>query len=64
MKIIEGPKYLKTTLNIFHYDIIQERKSKVFTDLQYVFDLNLPVHVNDEPINVVYSLYAIGENDA
>ena len=48
----------------FHYDIIQERKSKVFTDLQYVFDLNLPVHVNDEPINVVYSLYAIGENDA
>ena len=59
-KIFEGPKYLTTTLMRFHYDRTQNRKSKVFTDIQYALDLNLPVHVNDEPMDQLYSLYAIG----
>jgi ubiquitin carboxyl-terminal hydrolase 35/38 len=59
MKIFEGPKYLTTTLMRFHYDRTQNRKSKVFTDIQYALDLNLPVHVNDEPMDQLYSLYAI-----
>ena len=61
MKIFEGPKYLTTTLMRFHYDRTQNRKSKVFTDIQYMLDLTLPVYVNDEPMDQLYSLYAIGK---
>ena len=46
---------------IFEYDQTQNRKSKVFTDIQYALDLNLPVHVNDESVDQLYSLYAIGK---
>ena len=59
-KIFEGPEYLTTTLMRFHYDRTQERKSKVLTHIQYSLDLNLPVHVNDESMDQLYSLYAIG----
>ena len=43
MKILEGPEYLMTTLMRFHYDRKQNRKSKVFTDINYELELTLPV---------------------
>lgn len=60
MKIIQGPDYLMTTLMRFHYDRAQNRKSKVFTDIHYELEVNLPIYseanlVKDE----LYSLYAI-----
>ena len=61
MKIIEGPKYLTATLKRFHYDRTQSRQSKLLTDIQYTLDLNLPIYINDEPMDQLYSLYAIGK---
>lgn len=43
MKILEGPEYLMTTLMRFHYDRTQNRKSKIFTDIDYELDLKLPI---------------------
>ena len=43
MKILEGPEYLMTTLMRFHYDRKQNRKTKVFTDINYELELSLPV---------------------
>ena len=62
MKIFEAPKFLTTTLMRFHYDRTQNRKTKVFTDIQYELDLRLPVFPNVDENNSVdqlYSLYAI-----
>ena len=60
MKIFEAPNFLTTTLMRFHYDRTQNRKTKVFTDIQYELDLKLPVYIEDEsPIEQMYSLYAI-----
>ena len=42
-KILQGPNYLMTTLMRFHYDRKFNRKSKVFTNIQYELDLTLPI---------------------
>jgi ubiquitin carboxyl-terminal hydrolase 35/38 len=44
MKIIEGPEYLMTTLMRFQYDRVQNRKTKVFTDIKYELNLTLPTY--------------------
>ena len=60
MKILEGPDYLMTTLMRFHYDRQQNRKSKVFTEINYELELNLPVYQNEDEVNnELYTLYAI-----
>ena len=60
MKILEGPEYLMTTLMRFHYDRTQNRKSKVFTEINYELELNLPVYTLPDQVNPeLYSLYAI-----
>ena len=48
MKILEGPEYLMTTLMRFHYDRKQNRKTKVFTDINYELELSLPVFCEKE----------------
>ena len=61
MKVLEGPEYLITTLMRFHYDRAQNRKSKVFTDINYELDLRLPVHnpKDNTDREEKYSLYAV-----
>ena len=48
MKILEGPEYLMTTLMRFHYDRKQNRKTKVFTDINYELELSLPVFCDNQ----------------
>ena len=43
MKILEGPEHLICTLMRFKYDRTLNRKSKVFTNVKYELDLNIPV---------------------
>ena len=44
----------------FHYDRQQNRKSKVFTEINYELELNLPVYQNEDKVNAeLYTLYAI-----
>ena len=58
MKILEGPDYLMTTLMRFHYDRQQNRKSKIFTDIDYELEVKLPIF-GQELREELYSLYAI-----
>ncbi len=69
IKILEGPQYLICTLLRFKYDRTVNRKSKVFTDVDYQLDLELPVHPGGEVAAATggesssrkerYSLYAV-----
>ena len=64
IKVLEGPSHLLCTLMRFKYDRTLNRKSKVFTDIQYQLKLALPVDdsEDDERSNVTeenYELYAI-----
>jgi len=60
MKILEGPEYLMTTLMRFHYDRQQNRKSKIFTEIDYELELKLPIYVEEDQVKQeLYSLYAI-----
>ena len=55
MKILEGPEYLMTTLMRFHYDRKQNRKTKVFTDINYELELSLPVFCDNQGKHLVFS---------
>ena len=65
VKILEGPSYLICTLLRFKYDRDVNRKSKVFTDVDYRLDLELPVEPEEEKDDggdgrrESYSLYAV-----
>ena len=66
MKILEGPKHLMCTLMRFKYDRTLNRKSKVFTDIKYELDLQIPVtnDIHDHTrTNLYQSLEKKIEND-
>ncbi len=57
-KVLNGPDYLMITLMRFHYDRKQNRKTKVFTDIDYQLDLEVPIDNAGSKVDK-YSLYAI-----
>ena len=66
MKILEGPKHLMCTLMRFKYDRTLNRKSKVFTDVKYELDLQIPVTndiYNNTRTNLQQSSEKIIENE-
>eukprot|EP00095_Tigriopus_kingsejongensis_P010320 maker-scaffold187_size272365-snap-gene-1.28 protein:Tk10320 transcript:maker-scaffold187_size272365-snap-gene-1.28-mRNA-1 annotation:"ubiquitin carboxyl-terminal hydrolase 38-like" len=61
--LLEAPQHLLCTLLRFKYERELNRKSKVFTDVEYTLDLELPIHHSEEGQTLVrtekFALYAI-----